>query len=59
MEPADVVERFFTEVWNHRELAVLDEIVHESCITHQVRSAPEPISGAVRGPTALREHIEA
>lgn len=59
MHPADVVERFFAEVWNRRDLAVIDEIVHDSCVTHQVRSAPDPISSAARGPAALRQHIEA
>jgi predicted ester cyclase len=59
MNPVDVVERFFGEVWNGRDLAVLDEIVHENCVTHQVRSAPEPISSVARGPAALREHIQA
>jgi predicted ester cyclase len=58
MHPADVVERFFSEVWNRRDFAVLDQIVHESCVTHQVRSAPGPISTTARGPAALRQHIE-
>ena len=59
MHPADVVERFFSEVWNRRDFAALDHIVHQDCVTHQVRSAAEPISSAVRGPAALRQHIEA
>ena len=59
MQPADVVERFFSEVWNGRDFAALDEIVDQSCVTHQVRSASEPISTAKRGPGALRQHIEA
>src|SRR5215470_16893860 len=59
MNPADVVERFFNEVWNGRDFAVLDEIVDDSCVIHQVRSAPEPISSAARGPAASRQHIEA
>ena len=58
MQPIDVIERFFSAVWNRRDFAVLDEIVHESCVTHQVRSAREPISNAARGPAALRQHIE-
>jgi predicted ester cyclase len=58
MEPAHVVHRFFTEVWNHRQFAVLDEIVDPRCVTHQVRSAPGGIVSAARGPGALREHIE-
>jgi len=58
MQPVDIVDRFFSEVWNHRDFAVLDEIVHESCVT-QVRSTPEVISGTARGPIALRHHIEA
>jgi predicted ester cyclase len=59
MNAADVVERFFSEVWNRRNFTVLDEIVDQSCVTRQVRSAPEPISSAARGPAALRQHIEA
>ena len=59
MHSADVVERFFSEVWNRRDFAVLDQIVHENCVTHQVRSVPERISSTSRGPLALRQHIEA
>jgi predicted ester cyclase len=59
MQATDVVERFFAEVWNRRDFAALDEIVDQSCVTHQVRSASEPISTAARGPQALRQHIEA
>jgi predicted ester cyclase len=59
MQAADLVEKFFAEVWNRRDFAVLDEIVDQNCVTHQVRSASEPISTAVRGPQALRRHIEA
>ncbi len=59
MQPAEIVERFFSEVWNLRDFAALDEIVDQSCVTHQVRSASEPISTAERGPQALRQHIEA
>jgi predicted ester cyclase len=58
MDPAQVVERFFTQVWNRRQFAVLDEIVDPACVTHQVRSAPGAIAVAARGPLALREHIE-
>jgi steroid delta-isomerase-like uncharacterized protein len=59
MQATDVVERFFAEVWNRRDFAALDEIVDQSCVKHQVRSASEPISSAERGPQALRQHIEA
>jgi predicted ester cyclase len=59
MQPADVVERFFGEVWNRRDFATLDEIVDQNCVTHQVRSATEPISTVARGPQALRQHIAA
>jgi predicted ester cyclase len=58
MNPAQVVDRFFTEVWNRRQFAVLDEIVDPACVTHQVRSAAGAIAAAARGPLALREHIE-
>jgi predicted ester cyclase len=46
-------------VWNRRDFGALDEIVDQNCVTHQVRSAAEPISTAARGPQALRQHIEA
>ena len=58
MNPAQVVDRFFGEVWNQRHFAVLDEIIDPACLTHQLRSAPGPIASAPRGPAALREHIE-
>jgi predicted ester cyclase len=58
MDPAKVVERFFDEVWNDRDFAVLDEIVDRECVTHQVRSAPGDIAATARGPLALRQHIE-
>jgi predicted ester cyclase len=58
MDPAQVADRFFAEVWNRRQFAVLEEIVDPTCVTHQVRSAPGAISSAARGPLALREHIE-
>jgi predicted ester cyclase len=58
MDPDQVVDRFFTEVWNRRQFAVLEEIVDPTCITHQVRSAPGAIAAAARGPLAVREHIE-
>lgn len=58
MNPAVVVDRFFTEVWNARRFDVLDEIVDAACITHQVRSAPGGPATTARGPGALREHIE-
>lgn len=59
MDASEIVERFFTEVWNHRDFAVLEDIVDHRCVTHQVRSVPDPISTTPRGPVALRQHIEA
>src|SRR5262249_3167339 len=53
MTPAEIVDRFFTEVWNRRQFSVLDEIVDPACVTHQVRSAPGAITAASRGPDAL------
>lgn len=58
MDPVQVVDRFFTQVWNERRFAVLPEIVDPACITHQLRSASGPVASAARGPTAMREHIE-
>jgi hypothetical protein len=40
MNPAQVVDRFFTEAWNRRQLAVLDEIINPACVTHQVALRP-------------------
>jgi len=59
MDASEIVERFFAEVWNRRDFAVLEDIVDHRCVTHQVRSASDPISTAPRGPVALRQHIEA
>jgi predicted ester cyclase len=58
MDPAQIVDRFLTQVWNHRQFALLDEIIDPSCVTHQVRSAPGDIAATARGPLALREHIQ-
>jgi predicted ester cyclase len=58
MDPAQVIDRFFNEVWNERQFGVLSEIIDPTCVTHQVRSASGEISSAARGPAALREHIE-
>jgi predicted ester cyclase len=58
MAPAQIINRFFNEVWNARQFAVLSEIVDRACVTHQIRSAAGEISSAARGPDALREHIE-
>src|SRR5207237_9115596 len=58
MDPSQIVDRFFREVWNQRRFAVLDEIVDPGCVTHQVRSAPGAITSSARGPVALQEHIE-
>jgi predicted ester cyclase len=57
MQPKDVVDRFFTEVWNGRRLEVADEIIAAECVTHQLRSADGPQPSAPRGPAALKEHI--
>jgi steroid delta-isomerase-like uncharacterized protein len=59
MDASEIVERFFTEVWNRRDLAALEDIVDHCCVTHQVRSARDPIFSASRGPAAMRQHIEA
>lgn len=57
MAPLEVVGRFFEEVWNQRRLALLDELIDPNCVTHQLQSAPTPITSSPRGPLALREHI--
>jgi predicted ester cyclase len=58
VESIEVVETFFSKVWNERRLDLLQEIIDPKCVTHQVRSAPGPIDAAERGPLALKEHIE-
>jgi predicted ester cyclase len=58
MDAIKVVDRFFDEVWNQRQYAVLDQIIDPDCVTHQLRSADGPIAGTPRGPAALRQHIE-
>jgi len=57
MSASEIVDSFFEQVWNQRKLALLDTLVAADCVTHQVRSAAEPLQPAVRGPAALREHI--
>jgi hypothetical protein len=59
MDPKQIVDRFFGEVWNARQYNVLDEIIDQNCITHQLRSEDLPIVGVARGPAALRAHIDA
>ena len=59
MDATEIVEKFFTDVWNRRDFAILEDIVDDRCVTHQVRSAADPISSVPRGPVALRQHIEA
>src|SRR5438128_12190330 len=58
MDPSQIVDRFFREVWNQRRFVVLDEIVDPGCVTHQVRCAPGAITSSARGPVALQEHIQ-
>jgi predicted ester cyclase len=58
MSPSEIVDRFFTEVWNARQFDVLDEIIDPACVTHQLHSAPGPVNAEERGPLALKEHIQ-
>jgi hypothetical protein len=53
----EVARRFFDELWNERRLDVADEIIAPHCVTHQLKSAPGPMSSASRGPGPLKEHI--
>jgi predicted ester cyclase len=57
MDPADVVRRFFEELWNARRLEMADVIIAVDCVTRQLRSADAPMPGAARGPEALKEHV--
>jgi len=48
--------RFIEELWNERKLEVANEIIAPDCITHQLRSGPEPLT-APRGPEIIKHHL--
>ena len=58
MPTREVSARFFDDLWNRRAFEAAPAIVAETCITHQLRSAPEPMTAETRGPAALVAHIQ-
>ncbi len=55
-ENKTIVNRFYQELWNERNLDVADEIFASHCLTHQLQSGAEIVS-AVRNPEAVKHHI--
>jgi steroid delta-isomerase-like uncharacterized protein len=51
-----VVQRFFEELWNNRNLHVADEIFTLDCVTHQLRSGAE-IVATPRAAEAIKKHV--
>jgi steroid delta-isomerase-like uncharacterized protein len=52
-----IVRRFLEQVWNERKLDLVDEIIDQNCVTHQLRSGAE-ITAVSRGPGATKAHIQ-
>jgi steroid delta-isomerase-like uncharacterized protein len=53
---AEVVHRWFEEVWNHRDLAIVDELLSENSISHGLMD----VEGNVRrGPAGFRMLFDA
>ena len=50
-----IVQRFFEEVWDQRNYALLDEIIDPDCVLHD----PNPILNGSRGPSGYRQWLEA
>jgi len=51
-----VARRFIEELWNGRKLEVANDIFAPDCVTHQLRSGPEPMT-IPRGPEIIKHHI--
>lgn len=51
-----VVQRFYEELWNRRNVDVADEIFASNCVTHQLHSGDE-VSVAPRNPDSVKHHV--
>jgi steroid delta-isomerase-like uncharacterized protein len=51
-----VVRRFVEELWNGRRLELAGELIAADCVTHQLRSGPEP-AASPRDPETLKRHV--
>lgn len=51
-----LVQRFYEELWNHRDVSVADEIFAHDCLTHQLKSGAE-LAGVLRNPEAVKHHV--
>lgn len=51
-----VVQRFYEELWNGRQINLVHELIATDCVTHQLRSGAE-LTGAPRGPEDVKHHI--
>jgi steroid delta-isomerase-like uncharacterized protein len=52
--PEQLVRRWFEEIWNHRRLDVIDELMGVPCVIHDPGTQP----GDVRDPTQFRALAE-
>jgi predicted ester cyclase len=56
--PTLIATMFADEVWNRRNLALLDDILAPTAVTHQLASLPGQIPSAARSPEHLRHEIQ-
>ena len=51
-----IVRRFYQEIWNERNSAVIDEIFAPHCVTHQLSSGAA-IETTARDPETVKQHV--
>ncbi len=51
-----IVRRFYQEIWNERNLAVVTEIFAPNCVTHQLSSGAA-LETAPRDPETVKHHV--
>ncbi len=51
-----IVQRFYQELWNERNLTVADEIFAPNCVTHQLSSGAA-IETVPRDPKTVKDHL--
>lgn len=56
--PRDVVACFIDNVWNARDLSLIDELFTSETITHQLRSSPGDVPTAPRRPDDVRRELQ-